>query len=132
MIGCSSNSKVKRSRSGAEKKIRKDVGTLARFIQIFCASNRSDRVKSLVQVKGKTGEFLRDITVNLCADCTKLLLHGAGKRITCPLDPKPKCKRCPTYCYRDGYRERIREVMRFSGAHLIRRGRVDLAIKYFF
>lgn len=132
MIGCSSNSRVKRNRIRTEKSVGKDIETLARFIQIFCASDHSDKVKSLVQVKGKTGEFLKHVSVSLCADCTKLLLHGAGKRITCPYDPKPRCKKCPTYCYRDGYREKIREVMRFSGAYLIRRGRVDLAIKYFF
>jgi len=114
------------------KKIHKDVKILARFIEIFCANNHLDNAKSRIQTKGKPGEFLKDVSVRLCADCNKLLLHGAGKRIICPYDPKPRCKKCPTYCFRVGYRERIKEVMRFSGAYLIKRGRLDLAIKYFF
>ncbi len=116
----------------AEIRIRKDTKVLARFIQIFCDNKHLDNGRFLVQAKGRTGESLNDVSVRLCDDCVRLLLHGAGKRITCPYDPKPRCKRCPTYCYRDGYRERIREVMRFSGAYLIKRGRLDLAFKYFF
>ncbi|UCB52432.1 MAG: nitrous oxide-stimulated promoter family protein [Candidatus Zixiibacteriota bacterium] len=120
------------NRIGIDKKIRSDVKVLARFIQIFCANNHSADGKQLVQAKGRTGEFLKGVSVDVCDDCRKLLLHGAGKRIICPYDPKPRCKRCPTYCFRDGYRERVREVMRFSGAYLIKRGRLDLAFKYFF
>lgn len=116
----------------AEIRIRKDIKVLTRFIQIFCARNHPEDGKSSVQPKGRVGEFWTDASVRLCDDCRKLLLHGAGKRITCPYDPKPRCKKCPTYCFRDGYREKIREVMRFSGAYLIKRGRLDLAFKYFF
>jgi molybdenum cofactor biosynthesis enzyme MoaA len=121
-----------RNRTKIDEKIRSDVRVLARFIQIFCANNHRENSKSPVRAKGRTGEFLNDVSTKLCDDCTRLLLHGAGKRTTCPYDPKPRCKKCPTYCFRDGYRERVREVMRFSGAYLIKRGRLDLAFKYFF
>jgi len=116
----------------ADKKIHKDVRILARFIQIYCASHHSDEVRPALRAKGITGEFLKDVSVQLCPDCNKLLLHGVGKSITCPYAPKPRCRKCPTYCYRQGYREKIRPVMRFSGAHLLKRGRLDLALKYFF
>jgi len=121
-----------RNRIDVEKRIGKEVGVLAKFIRIFCANNHRENCKSPVRAKGRTGEFLNHVSVELCDDCAKLLLHGAGKRIICPYDPKPRCKKCSTYCFRDGYRERIREVMRFSGAYLIKRGRLDLAFKYFF
>ncbi|MFQ6032546.1 MAG: nitrous oxide-stimulated promoter family protein [Candidatus Zixiibacteriota bacterium] len=114
------------------KKIQRDVNVLVRFIGIFCAKNHSSDVRSRIQASGRVGEFLKDISIKLCPDCTKLLFHGVGKRIVCPYDPKPRCKKCPTYCFRDGYRERIKEVMRFSGVYLIKRGRLDLAMKYFF
>ena len=115
------------------EQIQKDLRVLARFIEIFCANNHSsDNTKSRIQARGRAGEFLKDVSIRLCADCNKLLFHGVGKRIVCPYDPKPSCKKCPTYCFGDGYRERIKEVMRFSGAYLIKRGRLDLAIKYFF
>ncbi|MGB2981183.1 MAG: hypothetical protein WBC77_08050, partial [Candidatus Zixiibacteriota bacterium] len=67
-----------------DKGIRKDVKVLVGFIRIFCANNHSENSKSPVRAKGRTGEFLNDVSVELCDDCTKLLLHGAGKRITCP------------------------------------------------
>jgi len=114
------------------KKISKDVSVIAKFIEIFCNNNHSDRMKSPIQSKGKIGEYLKDIPIELCPECNKLLLHAVGKRIMCPYDPKPRCKKCPTHCYGRGYRERIREVMQFSGAYLLKRGRLDLAAKYFF
>lgn len=112
--------------------IQKDVRVLAKFIETFCLNKHTDNHKSLVQAKGKAGEYLKSFSVELCPDCRKLLLHGISKRITCPYDPKPRCKRCPAYCYGDGYRGKIKQVMRFSGAYLLKRGRIDLAFKYFF
>jgi hypothetical protein len=40
------------------------------------------------------------------------------------------CRKCPTQCYTRRYKERVREVMRFSGPYLIKRGRVDLLYHY--
>ena len=81
------------NRIDIEKRIRRDVAVLARFIRIFCDNKHSENSKSPVRAKGRTGEFLNDVSVELCDDCTKLLLHGAGKRITCPYDLKPRCKK---------------------------------------
>ena len=114
------------------KRIKKDIDVLARFIEIFCVHNHRDNHKSNVEARGAIGNFLEDLSLKLCPDCTRLLLHGVGKRIICPYDPKPRCKKCPTYCYQDEYRKKIKEVMRFSGSYLIKRGRLDLAFKYFF
>lgn len=113
-------------------KIKKDVRVLTRFIEIFCRNNHADSYRSIVQVKGKGAEYLKNLPIELCSDCRRLLLHGIGKRIICPYDPKPRCKKCPTYCYMNVYKDKIKEVMRFSGAHLIKRGRLDLVLKYLF
>jgi hypothetical protein len=40
------------------------------------------------------------------------------------------CKKCHTQCYNRNYREKVREVMRFSGPYLIKRGRLDLIYHY--
>ncbi len=114
------------------KKISEDVNVVVKFIEVFCKVNHQEKAKFPIQSKGKISECLKDIQIELCPECKKLLLHAAGKRIMCPYDPKPRCKKCPTHCYGRGYREKIREVMRFSGAHLLKRGRFDLAAKYFF
>ena len=52
-------------------------------------------------------------------------MHAFVKRQTCPMSPKPSCKKCPQNCYASAYRARIREVMKVSGRRLVLRGRLD-------
>ncbi|MHC4661400.1 MAG: nitrous oxide-stimulated promoter family protein [Planctomycetota bacterium] len=66
-----------------------------------------------------------------CPDCRALIDYARRRLEKCPYDPKPKCKNCPTHCYKPKYRELVKEIMRFSGMHFVRRGRIDWLIKYF-
>ena len=110
----------------------KDIRILADFISVFCREKHRGEVKEAFLIKdAKLRQVLGDKDLVLCADCGRLLNHGTAKLLLCPYDPKPMCKKCETHCYAPGYRERIREVMRFSGMHLIKRGRLDLMIHYF-
>lgn len=56
----------------------------------------------------------------LCPDC-KALLDYSWKRLEhCPFgDKKDTCKRCPIHCYKPQMREKMREVMRFSGPRML-------------
>lgn len=116
-----------------DSKKSKDIRVLADFISIFCRENHRGETKDTFPIKE---ERLRHILGNksllLCPDCRKLLNHGIAKLLLCPYDPKPMCKKCQTHCYAPGYRERIREVMRFSGSYLIKHGRLDLMVHYLF
>ncbi len=114
-----------------DEKIGKDVEVLAEFIHIYCADRHPDAATSRPESAGAVGRYLAPVEFSYCADCLKLLLHAASKRVLCPYDPKPACKKCGTHCYGSGYREKIREVMRYSGMQLIKRGRFDLLKKYF-
>ena len=67
----------------------------------------------------------------LCEECDELLAYARGRLEKCPLDPKPKCRDCTVHCYAPAYRQRIREVMRFSGMHFVKRGRLDWLVRYF-
>jgi hypothetical protein len=67
----------------------------------------------------------------MCESCAELLEYALVKLEKCPFDPKPKCKECKVHCYKDDYRQRIREVMKFSGIHFVKRGRLDWLFKYF-
>jgi hypothetical protein len=67
----------------------------------------------------------------LCADCADLQEYALKRLERCPYDPKPKCKKCPTHCYRPDYRRRIKEVMKFSGIYYVKRGRLDWLVRYF-
>lgn len=111
----------------------KDIRVLGNFISIFCRENHRGEARGIFAIKdARVGNSLGDEELALCPDCQKLLSHGIAKLLLCPYDPKPMCKKCQTHCYAPGYRERIREVMRFSGLYLVKHGRLDLMIHYFF
>ena len=108
-----------------------DSEILAEFINIYCTDRHPDAVKSPVAAGGEVGDYLAGCGFFLCEECRRLLLHAVSKRAICPYDPKPSCKKCDTHCYAPGYREKIREVMRYSGMRLIMKGRLGLIRKYF-
>lgn len=58
----------------------------------------------------------------LCPDCEELLDYVKLRRSKCPHgDKKPFCSNCRIHCYRPEMRERIREVMRYSGPRIVLR-----------
>ena len=92
----------------------KDALILEQFVHIYC--------------EGKNGSP----NGQLCADCADLLSYSLERLERCPQDPKPACKHCEIHCYKPVYRERIRDVMRYSGKRLLLRGRLDLLWHYLF
>ncbi len=111
----------------------KDIRVLSDFISIFCRENHRDGIKGTFPIKDAgLRRSLGGKNLVLCQDCRKLLSHSMAKLLLCPYDPKPMCKKCPTHCYAPGYREKVREVMRFSGLYLIKHGRLDLMVHYLF
>jgi hypothetical protein len=114
-----------------DKKQISDLKVLASFIQLYCHA-RHDR-----KVVGEESmpEFLHSRHTDrnrLCADCASLLDHGIKKRALCPLHPKPSCKSCHIHCYTPEYRQKIREIMAYSGKRMIMRGRLDYLFHYWF
>ena len=111
-------------------KEKSDIRTLMRFVGIYCREHhRGDKAPfSMRQVDVKTIEK-KDVLV--CDACRRLLAYGLHMRLQCPHDPKPMCKKCQTQCYKGDYKATIREIMKFSGMYLVKRGRVDLLYHYF-
>lgn len=105
-------------RSTLDKSKQSESKILSRFIEVYCRGHH-------FRNKGK-GDRGR-----LCVECNDLLDYALHKLERCPYDPKPKCKACETHCYKPAYREKIREVMRYSGIHFVKRGRLDWLIRYF-
>jgi len=55
----------------------------------------------------------------LCRQCESLKDYAIERFQKCPFgDEKPACKNCEVYCYKSEMREKIREVMRFSGPRM--------------
>jgi hypothetical protein len=114
------------------KKELSDIRILIKFVRIFCRENHRG-------TKGTKSEFvfkaldIREIEkkgIPLCEECARLLTYGLTMRLKCPHDPKPMCKKCETQCYHGAYKEKIRQVMKFSGIYLVTRGRVDMLYHY--
>jgi hypothetical protein len=100
--------------------MKKELKVLTDFVELFCRakhgnSPRADRAEAIHSGKAHP----------LCVDCDGLMQYAVERRLRCPLEPKPTCKKCPIHCYGKEYRERIREIMAFSGRRMILRGRLD-------
>lgn len=109
----------------------KDLKLLALFTSVYCQAHHDGSKAALVVADPP----LRRLPLHkypVCADCAAFLRYAFERRLRCPLAEKPACKHCPVHCYKPGHRERVREIMRFSGQHLIKRGRLDLLWHYLF
>jgi hypothetical protein len=111
------------------RKERKDLKILALFTSIYCRAHHQAKQLPLSGLPRALGSLQR---FHCCTDCRKFLVYAIERRLKCPLEPKPVCKHCQLHCYRIGHREKVREIMRFSGPALLRRGRLDLLWHYFF
>ena len=66
----------------------------------------------------------------LCESCLELARYADRRLACCPYGgEKPACSHCPIHCYRPDPRERVREVMRWSGPRMLWRHPV-LAIRH--
>ena len=57
---------------------------------------------------------------NLCRECEALSQYAMQRSDKCPfMETKTFCANCRVHCYKPEMREKIREVMRFSGPGMI-------------
>ena len=57
---------------------------------------------------------------HLCDECNELKEYAYGKIAKCPMmETKTFCSSCPIHCYRVDMRQRIKEVMAFSGPWML-------------
>ena len=56
----------------------------------------------------------------LCPACRELTVYACERSDRCPfMESKTFCSNCKVHCYKPEMREKIREVMRFSGPRMI-------------
>ena len=123
------NVKVPASQEISPKE-KSDIRTLIRFVAIYCREKHVG-AKDPFSLKQLDIRKIEKKEALLCRECKRLLAYGIGMRLACPHDPKPMCKKCETQCYKGEYKEKIREIMKFSGMHLVKHGRFDLLYHYF-
>lgn len=87
-------------RSVEEKRAREKM-IVSQMIAIYCRKNHHT----------KNG---------LCPDCAELDIYARLRSDKCPfMETKTFCANCKVHCYQPEMREKIREVMRFSGPRMI-------------
>jgi hypothetical protein len=57
-----------------------------------------------------------------CAECQALMTYASKRLAVCTYgEDKPVCAKCQIHCYGKAMREKVREVMRYSGPRMILR-----------
>ena len=84
-----------------ESKRAREKRTVALMIRLYCRKNHS------------TGR-------QLCPACQALHSYAMERSDRCPfMERKTFCSNCHVHCYKADMREKIREVMRFSGPRML-------------
>ena len=82
-------------------RIEKDKRTLEFMIDLYCKK------------KHKLG-------LDDCPECKELYNYAANRLEKCKYgENKTSCKKCSSHCYHTDMKEKIKEVMRFSGPRVI-------------
>ncbi len=67
----------------------------------------------------------------LCSGCNELLDYSKNRLERCRFqERKPTCANCPVHCYRPVMKEKVKDVMRYSGPRMVFRHPV-LAVSHF-
>ncbi|MFT3752126.1 MAG: nitrous oxide-stimulated promoter family protein [Paludibacter sp.] len=82
------------------KKIESEKRTVEYMIALYCRKNHG-------------GE-------KLCEDCDRMRLYAFDRLGKCQFgEEKPACKLCEVHCYKPEMRQKIREIMRYSGPRMV-------------
>ncbi|MDO6620084.1 MULTISPECIES: nitrous oxide-stimulated promoter family protein [unclassified Shewanella] len=56
----------------------------------------------------------------LCPDCIELLEYAETRLDRCPYgQQKPTCNKCPVHCYKPHMKQKVREIMIYSGPRML-------------
>lgn len=90
-----------------EKKREHEKQVVAQMIAIYCRKKHPPHCRHLRYQE-------------LCPQCRKLLDYAWQRSEKCPfMETKTFCSNCRVHCYKSDMREKIRDVMAFSGPRMI-------------
>ena len=92
-----------------------DADKLEKFVSMYCRSHHKDREKESFDFTYQRVPVRIESGSKLCAECSKLLKYAIIMRVQCPLDPKPRCRKCPQNCFRPDHWNSMEEVMKYAG-----------------
>ena len=83
-----------------EKKRLREKKVVGEMIALYCRKNHGGK--------------------ELCTECAELKSYAEARSDKCPfMENKTFCSNCKVHCYKPEMREKIRQVMRFSGPRMI-------------
>lgn len=104
---------------------KKDIRLIGKFVEVYCAGRHGAAERTPFALPESLGAR------KLCPECAELMEYAVARRVKCPLEAeKPSCKHCRIHCYAPAQREKVREIMAYSGRKLIMRGRLDYIWHY--
>ncbi|MEI6900130.1 MAG: nitrous oxide-stimulated promoter family protein [Bacteroidota bacterium] len=81
------------------RSVQREMQTIEAMIRIYCRHHHQE---------------------NLCGECSSVLTYSLTRVDKCHFgSDKPACNQCPVHCYSPKMREKVKEVMRFSGPKMI-------------
>ena len=84
-----------------EEKRQREKETVSQMIAVYCKKKHGTKKE-------------------LCPECAALDTYARLRSDKCPfMETKTFCSNCKVHCYKPDMREKIREVMRFSGPRMI-------------
>ena len=84
----------------------KEKELVSQMISLYCRKNHKE--------KDAHNKFI------LCRECEELENYARMRSDKCPfMETKTFCSNCKVHCYKPAMRERIKEVMRFSGPRML-------------
>lgn len=93
--------------SARPRRLRRERRTLTLMVTLYCRAHHPRTQR------GEAGDTA------LCPHCATLLSYALARLDGCPFgEDKPVCASCQVHCYRPVMRDRIRQVMRYSGPRM--------------
>lgn len=96
---------IEKAAQKTERKRKREQRVVTEMIALYCRKNHG------------AGQAVE--TGGLCPECQKLCEYARARSEHCPfMEQKTFCSNCQVHCYKPDMRERIRQVMRFSGPRM--------------
>ena len=88
---------------GKSRRITREEKTIRAMLEIYCSHFHGG-------------------SSSLCASCNELYTYAEKRLAKCLYGSgKPQCNKCPVHCYKPSMREKVKEVMKFSGPRMLKK-----------
>ena len=93
-----------------ERRRLREMKTISQMVALYCAENHGVDTRL-------TPAYCEEL---VCEECAMLDRYATERTRSCrQMETKTSCDECPYHCYKPEMRERIKQVMRFSGPRMI-------------